>query len=68
VPTLEEMFEQAVATYRGRVSPPLAQLRETQERIEALHQQATSGDDAETREAAMRHYIQLVGDMQQQDA
>lgn len=65
--TLEEMFEQAVRVHRSRVAAPSAQKRATEERLEELHRQATEGEPSQ-REAAMRHYITLVGDMQQQDA
>jgi hypothetical protein len=67
VPTLEEMFEQAAAVRRNRAAAPDAQRRGTEERLAELHRQATEGEPAQ-REAAMRHYIELVGDMQQQDA
>jgi RNase P subunit RPR2 len=67
VATLEERFEQAATVRRSRASTPNAQKRATDERLDELHRVATEGDPAQ-REAAMRHYIELVGDMQQQDA
>jgi hypothetical protein len=67
VATLQEQFEQAVTVRRSRVAAHDIQHRATQQRLDELHRQATEGDAAQ-REAAMRHFIELVGDMQQQDA
>jgi hypothetical protein len=65
---LVEQFEQAaqVAALR-RSTPSLAQARESIARLDALHREATQGPPA-GREAAMRQYIELMGDLGQQDA
>jgi acyl-CoA-binding protein len=64
---LQEQFEQAARIGRQRKqSPPLAQRGESLERLDALYRAATEGDPS-GREAAMRQYIELVGDLGQQD-
>jgi hypothetical protein len=65
--TLAERFEQAVTVRRMRESPPIAQQAAVEQRLDALEREATEGSP-ERREAAMRQFIELLGDMQQQDA
>ena len=65
--TLHEQFEQArIAAAHRRAAPPHAQSAASLRRLDELEGQAASGDPAE-REAAMRHFIQLVGELGQQD-
>jgi DNA-binding FadR family transcriptional regulator len=64
--TLEEQFEQAEKIARQRrQAPSHAQASASFERLDALHDAATRGEPAD-REAAMREYIELVGDLGQQ--
>jgi hypothetical protein len=64
--TLQEQFEQAQQAARLRRESPLqVQARASFQRLDALHAEATTGDSA-GREAAIRQYIQLVGDLGQQ--
>ena len=65
--TLQEEFEQAAKTWRTGTTAPGAQTKPAAAKLEALYEQATSGP-REEREDAMRHYIQLVGELGQQDA
>lgn len=65
--TLQEEFEQAVKASRTQTTAPGAQVKPALAKLQELHDQATKGP-AEEREDAMRHYIQLVGELGQQDA
>ncbi len=65
--TLKEQFEQAVKATRSGTNPPDAQRRPALDKLGALYERATTGPEEE-REDAMRHYIQLVGELGQQDA
>ncbi len=64
--TLQQQFEQAIVIARQRrQAPPHAQGPASMQRLETLFDAATRGDSA-GREAAMRQYIELVGDLGQQ--
>ena len=65
--TLQEEFEQAAKASRSGANPPDAQREPALARLQELYRQATEGDPLH-REDAMRHYIQLVGELGQQDA
>ncbi|HYF59103.1 MAG TPA: hypothetical protein VEA81_09115 [Burkholderiaceae bacterium] len=65
---LKSDFEQASVAARQRyAAPPHAQGGAALRRLDELYRQATEGDP-DQREAAMRQYIELVGDLGQQDA
>jgi hypothetical protein len=64
---LHDQFEQASRVARQRrAAPPHAQAEASLRRLDALHYDATQGPP-EGREAAMRQYIEFVGDLGQQD-
>lgn len=65
--TLQEEFEQAARVSRSGTNPPDAQRQAALDRLKDLYRQATEGAP-EGREDAMRQYIELVGDLGQQDA
>ena len=60
--TLKEQFEQAVAAAASQPERPEDAADPIRKRLRELYRQATEGapDD---REAAMRQYIELVGDL-----
>jgi DNA-binding FadR family transcriptional regulator len=63
---LNEQFEQASrAAKLRREAPAQAQSREAIDRLDALYRAAMQGDPS-GRDAAMRQYIELVGDLGQQ--
>jgi Spy/CpxP family protein refolding chaperone len=65
--TLEEQFQEAEKIHaHRREAPPHAQARASLQKLDELHAQASTGDPDE-REAAMKHYIQLVGELGQVD-
>lgn len=68
--TLQEEFEQAAKASRAgatMATTPGAQMKPALAKLQELYDQATTGPE-EGREDAMRHYIQLVGELGQQDA
>ncbi|HVL59116.1 MAG TPA: hypothetical protein VM491_21670 [Burkholderiaceae bacterium] len=65
MPSLQQLFDEAVA--RTRKDPTRAREAATQQRLDDLYRRATEGDP-QSREDAMRHYIELAGDLGQQDA
>ena len=65
--SLQDEFEQAVKATRSGANPPDAQREAAMARLQDLYRQATEGDPL-GRDDAMRHYIQLAGEIGQQDA
>jgi hypothetical protein len=64
--TLHEQFEQAASVMTQRKAAPApAQADATMQRLESVHRDATEGS-VEGREAAMRQFIELVGELGQQ--
>ena len=60
--TLQEEFEQAAAASQVQTDRPDDPAHPVRKRLRELHRQATEGAP-EDREAAMRQYIELVGDL-----
>lgn len=67
--TLQEQFEQArTAAVQRRAAPTHAQAASSIDRLDELESRASDArSDPVEREAAMRHFIQLVGELGQQD-
>lgn len=64
---LDDQFDEAVrAAVERRQAPPHVQTGAAISRLDALEAEATGAGTSEERERAMRHFIQLVGELGQQ--